>query len=286
MDVVLTEPGSATATLRNGFRYTLRVRGNDIRRQPGIVIREALDRLPYTCSFTIDGESHSPIAGDELLITDEMDGDRIVPAPLVINPPIWTEPGRIPEDMQSGPDGTLRPAPAEGEEPLAAPQDPDPAPAPVAEPPEPELTMFTVHATIAETPPLVPLVPLESHASLPKKRPLTDADKILIWALHGEDRAQSDIARHLNREYQQVYNFVYSVIKGYGRVPVVGEAELEPEPVAPEPTPEPVSEPPSQMSADMPDEQGWTLREDYDLMFHRVCGKRFKIKCQRGGHRG
>lgn len=78
VDVVVTEPGGASATLRSGFRFTLRVRGNDIRRQPGISIQEGLDRLPYTCTFTIDGESHAPIGGDELLITDEQDGDRIL----------------------------------------------------------------------------------------------------------------------------------------------------------------------------------------------------------------
>lgn len=75
-DVVVTEPGNATTTFRNGFKYTTLTRGNDLRRLPGIQIRDVLNQSPNTCSFTIDGASNRPQEGEEIEIVDHEDGDR------------------------------------------------------------------------------------------------------------------------------------------------------------------------------------------------------------------
>lgn len=77
-DVVITEPGGATSTLDHGFQYTLLTRGNDIRRQPGIVVRDVLNNAPNTCTFTVDGRSNKPFLGEQIEIVDEQDGDRLL----------------------------------------------------------------------------------------------------------------------------------------------------------------------------------------------------------------
>lgn len=78
VDVTVTEPGLATSVLRNGFQYTLLVRGNDIRRNPGIVIRNVLGSSSNTCSFVIDGRSHAPEGSERVVITDGFDNDRLL----------------------------------------------------------------------------------------------------------------------------------------------------------------------------------------------------------------
>lgn len=79
VDVVVTEPlAASSSTLRNGFQYTLLTRGDDIRRMPGIVIRDVLNNTPNTCSFTIDGQSNTPTIGEKIEITDQLDADRLL----------------------------------------------------------------------------------------------------------------------------------------------------------------------------------------------------------------
>lgn len=78
VDVVMTEAGGASFTLRNGFKYTLLVRGEDIRRSPGISIQDALNNSPNQCSFRIDGASNTPMPGEKIEIRDEFDGDRLL----------------------------------------------------------------------------------------------------------------------------------------------------------------------------------------------------------------
>lgn len=77
-DVVVTEPSTATGTLKNGFQFTLLTRGDDIRRQPGISIRDILNNTPNTCSFVVDGQSNVPTVGEEISIIDSNDGDRVL----------------------------------------------------------------------------------------------------------------------------------------------------------------------------------------------------------------
>lgn len=76
VDVVVEEPGGATATLRNGFKYTLLSRGADIRRNPGITIRDVLNSAPNTAVYTIDGTSTPPKPGEQVEILDVFDGSR------------------------------------------------------------------------------------------------------------------------------------------------------------------------------------------------------------------
>lgn len=73
----------ATATLRNGFQYTLLIRGEDIRRNPSIQITEALGNSPNSCTFTLDGSAPVPKSGEEVEITDSHDGDRLLFAGVV-----------------------------------------------------------------------------------------------------------------------------------------------------------------------------------------------------------
>jgi hypothetical protein len=78
VDVVVTEPSSVTVTKRGGFQYTLLTRGDDIRRQPGIVIRDVLNNTPNSCNFTVDGTSNVPLIGEKIEIIDSEDGDRLM----------------------------------------------------------------------------------------------------------------------------------------------------------------------------------------------------------------
>jgi hypothetical protein len=75
VDVVITDPTGST-TSRNAFQFTLFVRGEDIRRTPGIVINETLGTAPNTCDFVIDGRSNQPTIGEQTEIRDSLDGDR------------------------------------------------------------------------------------------------------------------------------------------------------------------------------------------------------------------
>lgn len=65
-------------TKRGGFQYTLLTRGEDIRRIPGVTIRDILNNQPNACSFTIDGTSNVPVVGEMIEIVDEEDGDRLL----------------------------------------------------------------------------------------------------------------------------------------------------------------------------------------------------------------
>jgi len=71
VDVIMTESGGATATLTNGFQYTELTRANDIRRQPGITVSEAMGSQANRAGITVDGRSNRPVAGEEIHITDE-----------------------------------------------------------------------------------------------------------------------------------------------------------------------------------------------------------------------
>jgi hypothetical protein len=77
VDVVLTTT-EGTATLPKAFRYTLLTRGEDIRRVPGIVIRDVLNNVPNSCTFTVDGNSQKPYGGEKIGVIDEKDGDRLL----------------------------------------------------------------------------------------------------------------------------------------------------------------------------------------------------------------
>jgi hypothetical protein len=76
VDVVYTEPGGATDTLRNGFQYTALTRGSDIRRMPGITINKQSGSQGNNASFVVDGQSNKPVAGEEITISDEHDANR------------------------------------------------------------------------------------------------------------------------------------------------------------------------------------------------------------------
>lgn len=76
VDVVLFAGLVDLARLRNGFQYTLLTRGEDIRRTPGIIVRDALNNAPNTATFTIDGNSNMPLVGEKIEILDEADSDR------------------------------------------------------------------------------------------------------------------------------------------------------------------------------------------------------------------
>jgi len=78
VDVTVTEPTGFVARLTKGFKYTLFTRGADIRRQPGIVIRDVLNNQANKCSFTVDGASNTPIVGEQIEILDEQDGNRLM----------------------------------------------------------------------------------------------------------------------------------------------------------------------------------------------------------------
>jgi len=78
VDIVITEPSTTTYELSNGFQYTLLIRGEDIRRMPGVNIRDALNNTPNSCSFTLDGASPAPSGGEKIEIVDHNDGDRLL----------------------------------------------------------------------------------------------------------------------------------------------------------------------------------------------------------------
>lgn len=75
---VATQDATVFATLKNGFQFTLLVRGEDIRRTPGVSIQESLGAPPSRATFRIDGRSNAPIGGEKIQIRDEFDGDRLL----------------------------------------------------------------------------------------------------------------------------------------------------------------------------------------------------------------
>lgn len=83
VDVIIND-GVESSGLRNGFQYTLLTRGEDIRRQPGINIRDVLNNAPNTCSFRVDGQSNIPKYGEKIEIVDQQDGDRLMFAGTVL----------------------------------------------------------------------------------------------------------------------------------------------------------------------------------------------------------
>lgn len=76
VDVTIWDGPTLHATLRNGFQYTLLVRGQDIRRNPGITVRDSLNNNPNTCTFRVDGQSARPVVGEKVEILDENDSNR------------------------------------------------------------------------------------------------------------------------------------------------------------------------------------------------------------------
>lgn len=65
-------------TLVSAFQYTLLIRGEDIRRTPGIAVSMQLGAPPSTCQFTIDGDSNAPVGGEKIEITDSQDSNRLL----------------------------------------------------------------------------------------------------------------------------------------------------------------------------------------------------------------
>jgi hypothetical protein len=59
-----------SAIFRGAFFYTLLTRGEDIRRNPTVRIREVLNSSPNTCTFTVDGRSAPPQVSELIEITD------------------------------------------------------------------------------------------------------------------------------------------------------------------------------------------------------------------------
>lgn len=79
VDVVINEPSGTPVILRNGFQYTLFTRGVDIRRSPAVNIRRGLNQGSNTASFSIDGDSNPPKAGEQIqLIDEEQDPRRLL----------------------------------------------------------------------------------------------------------------------------------------------------------------------------------------------------------------
>lgn len=78
VDVVMTETGGHTSTIRNGFQYTTLARGTDIRRSPGIQISKALGNGSWTAKFSLDGQTNKPVSGEEIQITDAFDSGRVL----------------------------------------------------------------------------------------------------------------------------------------------------------------------------------------------------------------
>lgn len=76
VDVSIWDGPTLNATLRNGYQYTLFVRGQDIRRNPGITINDVLNNAPNSCRFRIDGDSAKPVTGEKIEIIDSHDGNR------------------------------------------------------------------------------------------------------------------------------------------------------------------------------------------------------------------
>lgn len=77
-------PGG-TIRVPHGFQYTLLTRGNDIRRQPGITVQDALNNSPNSCTFRVDGQSNVPATGEQIQIVDAFDSDRLLFAGNVQN---------------------------------------------------------------------------------------------------------------------------------------------------------------------------------------------------------
>lgn len=77
-DIVITDPSNRVTTVRNGFKWTTLGRGGDIRRSPGVTIRETLGNSPNTASFVVDGASNVPTEGEVVQIVDSQDGNRLL----------------------------------------------------------------------------------------------------------------------------------------------------------------------------------------------------------------
>ena len=70
---VATQADNIYTTLPNGYQFTLLVRGEDIRRNPGINITEQLGAPPSKATFVVDGNSNAPVGGEKIQITDEIE---------------------------------------------------------------------------------------------------------------------------------------------------------------------------------------------------------------------
>ena len=77
-DIVITDPVGRITTVRNGFKWTTLGRGGDIRRSPGVTIRETLGNSPNTASFVVDGASNVPTEGEVVQIVDSQDSNRLL----------------------------------------------------------------------------------------------------------------------------------------------------------------------------------------------------------------
>lgn len=77
-DIVITEPGGTTVTLRNGFAFTLLIRGTDLRRE-GLNIQLQLNTGANQCSFILDGGSQPPKVAEKIQIID----DKVTPSRLL-----------------------------------------------------------------------------------------------------------------------------------------------------------------------------------------------------------
>jgi hypothetical protein len=77
-DIIITDPAGRITTVRNGFKWTTLGRGGDIRRSPGVSIRETLGNSPNTATFVIDGQSNLPTEGEVVQIVDGQDSNRLL----------------------------------------------------------------------------------------------------------------------------------------------------------------------------------------------------------------
>jgi len=77
-DIVITDPAGRVTTVRNGFQWTTLGRGGDVRRSPGVSIRESLGHSPNTATFVIDGASALPTPGEVVEIVDSKDSNRLL----------------------------------------------------------------------------------------------------------------------------------------------------------------------------------------------------------------
>lgn len=82
---LLVTTQGATNTLKAGFQYTLLTRGEDIRRTPGVTIRDVLNNQANTATFRVDGTSNTPQVGEKIQILDQEDGDRLLFSGSVIS---------------------------------------------------------------------------------------------------------------------------------------------------------------------------------------------------------
>lgn len=66
------------AIFRHGFQFTLLIRGEDMRRNPGVEIQETLGAPPSSCNLVIDGQSNQPVGGEKVEIIDNLDNQRVL----------------------------------------------------------------------------------------------------------------------------------------------------------------------------------------------------------------